>query len=108
MRAAEGHGGGKCRAGWGKRREVGLERWNEGRIGGIGVVFVGDGRPAQSKARSGAAALARELNKVSTTWHLMKKDLAGSMTTLQMVKCQSKFYPLWTHFDKPGTRTEQL
>lgn len=47
MRAAEGHGGGKCRAGWGKRREVGLERWNEGRIGGIGVVFVGDGRPGE-------------------------------------------------------------
>ena len=57
----------------------------------------------------------------SLTWDLMngaihrrtrpkvsKKDLAGSMTTSPMVKCQSKFYALWTHFDKPGTRTGQF
>ncbi len=38
MRATGGGGGGKCRAGWEIRREVGLERRIEGRRGGIGVM----------------------------------------------------------------------
>lgn len=38
MRGAEGRGGGMCRDGWEKRREVGLERWIGGRIEGIGLI----------------------------------------------------------------------
>ena len=37
VRAAEGRGGGKCRVGCGNSKEVGLDRWNWGRIGGIGL-----------------------------------------------------------------------
>ena len=40
MRAADGRGGGKFRGGWEKRREVGLERWIGGRIGGIGLIWL--------------------------------------------------------------------
>ncbi len=38
VRAAGGDGGGKCRAGWETRREVGLERRIGGRRGGIGLM----------------------------------------------------------------------
>ena len=50
MRAAEGRGGGggaggaKCRAGCERRREVGLERWIGGRIGGIGSTLLVNSR----------------------------------------------------------------
>lgn len=37
VRAAEGRGGGKCRVGCGNSKEVGLDRWIGGRIGGIGL-----------------------------------------------------------------------
>ena len=30
-------GGGEWRVGWGKKREVGLDRWAGGRRGGIGI-----------------------------------------------------------------------